>query len=818
MVPAVARNRRRISFESASDLARHFNAWAAVSLTTPEEWTDVLVASRQWLDYSARNQMLLTSYGVDGPVAGAETWRLVPSTTEGRPCAVRAGEHGWPVRVPITSGGTEPDPYLGGNRPSRARVERWEWRPVFAIDQLARRPRPDSLVPVEVPQRLTGPGATGAFLDAVRKVARTTVRGRLPQASGPHRLLADAATRVARTDKAPALDPVLADQVAWLVADRIGHAEGDLPTFDPEVLEPKDRWAQLQMVLDAARKLTAALGVVVGIDLTASPLPKMEIVDDRVVPAGRRRRLPPASLEQMQVGAWVEVGPYSADEWAARGESGSGRGAYLRLNRTAYVVAIENGTEASWRLEDIAERTGHDLLATGEAPSLTHARDDALAALTGRYPAIDALRTATTTSTPELAGHPALPTGSEPGEWQRAPGEGNSSVLQRRLGDRVVIYAIPGPGGRWLPAVHDGNELARLGYAPNVDAAKSAAELAGRRTLRTLSARTPVDRDTTIAELADSTDYTRDELVALAQDALGAEEITMLADPDASPAVIAEVLHAGGCTPATVVRVLRAEHVEAADLVALLPTIGVPMDHAIRILHDGWDMPRHQAAEQLGATALEMRSAGCSPAEIMAVRPREVLRSLPDDPEIWASAALTMVDGGHPTPVIASHLLAHAPTPNAFATAVAAVAEDPVEGLAVAVRYGAQADHLAAAAEAYALDPPQALAVLTDAGATRQVTVEAIHQLCDHDLDHTTQITADALGLDHHQIADLLDHTGGPVLPIEAASATSVDTDSLLAHLPQPESSPAGTTDSLLAMLPDPDPTGGAGQIPETTR
>jgi hypothetical protein len=284
--------------------------------------------------------------------------------------------------------------------------------------------------------------------------------------------------------------------------------------------------------------------------------------------------------------------------------------------------------------------------------------------------------------------------------------------------------------------------------------------------------------------------------------------------------VIAEILHAGGCTPATVVRVLRAEHVDAAELVPLLPTIGVPMDHAIRILHDGWDMPRHQAAEQLGATAVEMRSAGCSPAEIMAVRPREVLRALPDDPEIWASAALTMVDGGHPTPVIVSHLVAHAPTTSSFATAVVAVAEDPVEGIAVAVRYGAQADHLAATADAYDLEPPQALAVLTDAGATQQVTVEALHRLCDHDLDHTTTVTAGALGLDHHQIADLLDHTGGPVLPIPAAVTTTASADSLLDHIPPPEPSPpgGGAADSLLAMLPDPDPAGGADQIPETTR
>lgn len=60
----------------------------------PEAWTDALISSAHWLDYSVRNQVLLASYGADGPVAGSETWRLVPSSIEGRPCAVRAGEHG----------------------------------------------------------------------------------------------------------------------------------------------------------------------------------------------------------------------------------------------------------------------------------------------------------------------------------------------------------------------------------------------------------------------------------------------------------------------------------------------------------------------------------------------------------------------------------------------------------------------------------------------------------------------------------------------------------------------------------------------------
>jgi hypothetical protein len=146
----MARQVRRISFDSFADMASHLDAWASSSLTDAVAWEDALVGTQSWLDYSARNQVLLASYGVDGPVAGVETWRLVPSTHEDRGCAVRSGEHGFPVRVPITTGGTEPDPYLGGSRPTRAAVERWEWRPVFSIDQLARRPAPDALVPVDV--------------------------------------------------------------------------------------------------------------------------------------------------------------------------------------------------------------------------------------------------------------------------------------------------------------------------------------------------------------------------------------------------------------------------------------------------------------------------------------------------------------------------------------------------------------------------------------------------------------------------------------------------------------------------------------------
>src|ERR687891_1658282 len=177
----MARNLARVEFTTFLEMATHLDGWAADRLTDSAPWEDVLVGSQAWLDYSARNQVLLASYGAEGPVAGAETWRLVPSTTEGRGGAVRAGEHGYPVRVPVTTGGTEPDPYLGGYRPTRAMVSRWEWRLVFSVGQLARRPAPDALVATEVPSSLAGPNAEGEFLAAVHKVAAATVRGRLPK-------------------------------------------------------------------------------------------------------------------------------------------------------------------------------------------------------------------------------------------------------------------------------------------------------------------------------------------------------------------------------------------------------------------------------------------------------------------------------------------------------------------------------------------------------------------------------------------------------------------------------------------------------------
>lgn len=770
----MARQSQRISFETFAEMAAHLDRWATASLTTPAGWEDALIGAQSWLDYSARNQVLLASYGADGPVAGAETWRLVPSTHEDRGCAVRAGEHGYPVRVPITTGGTEPDPYLGGSRPTRAAVERWEWRPVFAVDQLARRPAPGALSPADLPAALTGAAADSEFLAAARRVATATVRGRLPKSDDPHRVLADAAGRLQRSSKRPDLDPVLREQAAWLVADRVGRAATDRPAgFDPSGLKPRERWERLQDVLEPARKLTAGLGVVVGVDLVASPLPRMEVLDDRVVPAGRRHRLPAASLEQLPIGRWITVGPYTPDEWAARGEHAAGQGAYLRLNKTAYLVAVERGDLSGWRLEDVADRTGNGLLATGTAPTLERAQSDAVAAVRSRYPAL--------TGPVDVSGPSP---GGTAGVWEPIPGEGRSSAQLRHLSDQVTLYAIPGPGGRWMPTVHAGptGVMEQLPSTRTLDEARDAAELAGHRAVRTLAIADPARLDPTVAAFAASDDYSRPELARLVGQRLDEPDRQRL--DGAEPGELVELLGAAGLTPAATVAVLRAERLDPETVAGLLPTAGVPMPDAIRVLHQHWDLSNIDAAAALGATAAEMRDAGCTATEIMATRPRDILRALPEDPHLWELAAGTMA-AGHGPNIITGHLVAHAPTLDAFAAGIAAGIDDPTTGLTLAARHGATGDQLAAASEAYGLSPTETATVLVDAGTQPGLVLDTLDARCDHNTDTALTIAGGA-GIDHAAIEAWRHPT--PTAPI-ASITTAVGADNaaaLLAVLPPP--------------------------------
>lgn len=783
--PGMARNGQRLEFATFGAMAAHLDRWAERHLVDAAGWEDSLLVTRDWLDYSARNQALLASYGVSGPVAGRATWRLVPSTTDGRNCDTRTDEHGWPIRVAVTTEGSEPDPYLGGHRPTRAAVERWEWEPVFEVAQLARRPATDALTPVELPAALTGPGGADVFAAAVRKTAGATIRGPLPRTKDPDRLLVEATGRLRRSSKRPALDPDLKQQVAWLVADRVGRANPDRPpSFDPSGLAPRERWERLLDVLDPARKLTAALGVSLGVDLTASPLPRMQIVDDRVVPAGRRHRLPAASLEQLPVGRWVTVGPYTAAEWAARGEQASGAGAFLRLNKTAYLVAVETGDGAAWRLEDVASRTGHGLLATGSARNLDDARAAAVTAMRDRYPAL-------TAPTADTAPAPA----GTAGGWEQMPRAGKVAAAEIcHLTDQITLYALPAPGGRWQPAIHTptttGLEL--LALQPGLDAARTHAESAGRRLARAGMVADPATTDQTIAAFAADPAYSRAELARLLEPRLEPGDASRLATAPAAELV--ELLGAAGVSPATTVAVLDAEHLDPAEAARVLPMAGVPMPDAIRVLHERWGQPRETAAELLGATAVEMRTAGCTAAEIMAVRTRDVLRTLPDDPHVWSLAAGAMADGGHSFSTIVSHLVAHAPTPDAFAAGIATVADGPDALVAVAAQR-AQPDQLAAASEVLSLSPADTAQLLVGVADDRTV-LDTLTVRCDGDRVQAADL-ADGAGMAETAIDAWRNPTPvATVTPIRAG--LDLDTSALLDALPTP--GPSRETDPLAPL------------------
>lgn len=681
-----------IRFETFADMATHLDRWAARTLTSPEAWQAAIVGSHDWIEFAPRNQALLISYGIIGPAAGAETWRLVPSE-DGRGCAVRAGEHGYPVRVPITTSGIEPDPFVGGNRRTRAQVERWEWRPVFGVDQLARRPANGGLTPHEVPEQLAGPDGRAAFTGAVHRVATSTVRGRLPRDGDPNRVLAEAAGRVRRSSDRPDLIPVLRQQVAWLVARRVGHAATELPpTFDPTQIRPRERWERLVDVLDPARKLTSAMGAAVGVDLIRSSLPRMQVVDDRVVPAGRRHRLPPATLDALPVGRWVTVGPYSPDEWAARGELGAGRGAFLRLNQTAYVSAVENGTGVSWRLEDAAARTGNGHLAVGESHDLDSARRDVADALAGRYPVLAESDTAATR--PSIQG----------------------SVMSL---------------------------------------------------------------DRTVADLADDYNYDRQRLAELIGPKLTDADQSRL--PDAEHRELARLLGAAGITAATTVAVLAADGCPVNTAAELLPMLGVPMASAIRALDARWHVPLVEASRLVGATGAEMREAGCSAADILALRPESILAHLPSDPHLWELAAGTMATNGTDPAIVVSHLVAHAPTAETFAAGLATAVDDPAAGLGLAARFRPQPEHLAAASERYGLSPAATAAILRGEQLPTSQALATIGFRCGFDDTAVFEAWAGAA----------LDPT--PTLAPTAVPATSVRTIGGTA---------IGTAEELLALLP----------------
>ena len=362
---------------------RHLDRWAGQRLASPEAWGSMVERCEQWLDYSPRNQVLLASYGVVGAVAGTATWARVPSSEPGRFCAPRAGEHGLPIRVPVVAEGTTSSQRsrLPARSGSIAAGHRWDV--VFAAEQLARRPAPGVLSMPAVPAL-----RPGEWNEAVRRaVGRLT--GRTPRkVVDPTAHLVSMAAKAPTPAGRPRLgDPALLAQVAWTVTARVGIAEGPMPAFDPGPLAGRERWLLLVDVRAVADRVLRAVSHGLGVDLTASPLPRVDSSDDREVAPTRRNYLSPADVRGLPVGVWVESGPYSRGEWLARGVAGAaGRAAHLRVNDRSYLAVYEARSGAMWRLETTGRGAHHGLVAEGSADSFDEAKVEVREALRDRYP------------------------------------------------------------------------------------------------------------------------------------------------------------------------------------------------------------------------------------------------------------------------------------------------------------------------------------------------------------------------------------------------------------------------------------------------
>ena len=240
-----------------------------------------------------------------------------------------------------------------------------------------------------------------------------------------------------------------------------------------------------------------------------------------------------------------------------------------------------------------------------------------------------------------------------------------------------------------------------------------------------------MELDCEVAALADSDSYTRDGVIELLGTRLTDDDRTAFATAD--PTQLARLLGSAGITTATAVAVLHADGCPVDAIAGMLPTLGVPMASAIRVLNQRWDVPRVEAARMMSATGSEMREAGCTAAEILAFRPESVLERLPREPHLWELAAGTMATTGHTSTTVVSHLIRYAPTPECFAAGVTAAIDDPTEGVALASRLRAQPAGLAAMAERYGLAPAETATILRDAGAPTAQAIATLGELCGYD-------------------------------------------------------------------------------------
>ena len=133
----------------------------------------------------------------------------------------------------------------------------------------------------------------------------------------------------------------------------------------------------------------------------------------------------------------------------------------------------------------------------------------------------------------------------------------------------------PGPGGRWETWVSVDGALRQGPLAPDQAAAKATADLLARRALAETVTLAPDRADRLVADLASHPEvWDRHVLVAAVGHRLTEADRRQLVETD-EPSRLVEVMSAAGVlAPATMLRVLHAEGVEAAVAAGLVPAIG----------------------------------------------------------------------------------------------------------------------------------------------------------------------------------------------------------------------------------------------------
>ncbi|MGD9702847.1 MAG: hypothetical protein AB7V74_10645 [Acidimicrobiia bacterium] len=743
--------------EDPRPMLQHLDSWARHSLRSPEAWAAALERCGQWVDYSARNQVLLASYGVVGPVAGATTWERVASTESGRNCAVRSGEHGLPVRVPVVSERltTSERSRTGATSESVARGLRWE--PVFALEQLARRPHPSTLNPVAAPK------LSAADWTEVVRVASGRVLGRTPRKlSDPEVQLASLASRVTHGAGRVRLSDELAAQAGWLVADRLGLASVAMPAFDPVDSSAREKWRTLVDVRHAAGVVMDGVSHGLGVDLAQSPIPRHELVDDREVAPGRRNYLAPADLRALPLGVWIEAGPYSRSEWLSRGVAGAvGVGSFCRVNERSYLGVYEARHGAMWRLETTGRGTHHGLVYEGTADSLAEGKDAARHALRERFP--DVARSI------EVAGESRVVGASL--AWMPMPGARDDRTLQRVIDDRVAAVVAPGPGGRWQTWATVDGVLRQGPLSASVDSAKDAADALVAGALADLAVYAPDRADRFVAELAASDSWDRSKVVGVVGHRLSDHDRQSLAATQDPMELVDALVATGVLAPRTILAVLRAEDVPMDVVVGLVPAIGLGVPEAIASIHEGWDADRLDVAASIGATVEELRAAGCTPTELLAAAPRETLRSLDSRESTWERVGPSLLEAGYTVGEAVAHIAAHAPTPQTFVAGVVTLVDDASTAFALSARRAGPED-LAALSERYGFDPRETARVLASASVPIDRAIETVHLRCDHDVEATYELASSLLGADGQLINRVLVGEQCAVLGLHAYDVT----------------------------------------------